>query len=139
MSNLSVIENKISSTGKYLKILENYKKYSRKEIEDDLTIKGAIERYLYLACQSVVDLGEAIISFKDFRKPTTMSENFYILAEEKVISTELTEKMVKLVGFRNVVAHDYEKINYDIVYDILQNRTKDIEEFVSAVQKFFNI
>lgn len=139
MSNLSVIENKISSIRKYLKILENYKKYSKEEIEADLTIKGAVERYLYLACQSVIDLGEAVISFKDFRKPTTMSENFYILAEEKIISPDLTEKMVKLTGFRNVVAHDYEKINYDIVYDILQNGTKDIQEFMSAIQKVFNI
>jgi len=60
-----------------------------------------------------------------------MTDAFYILNEEGVIPNELTEKMVGMVGFRNVVAHDYDRINYDITYDILQNGLKDIEEFIA--------
>lgn len=133
MSNLKVIENKKSSILKYLKILQRYKKYSRKEIEDDIDRKGAIERYLYLAIQSTIDLAEAIIAYKDFRKPTTMTEAFYILSEEKLISDNLTKKLIKMVGFRNIVAHDYEKIDYDIVYDVLQNKLKDVEKFLKEI------
>jgi uncharacterized protein YutE (UPF0331/DUF86 family) len=133
MSNLKVIENKKSSILKYLKILQRYKKYSRKEIEDDVDIKGAIERYLYLAIQSTIDLAEAIIAYKDFRKPTTMTESFYILNEEKLISDNLTKKLAKMVGFRNIVAHDYEKIDYDIVFDVLQNKIKDVEKFLKEI------
>ena len=55
------------------------------------------------------------------------------LNEEKIISNELTEKLVKMTGFRNAVAHDYEKLNYEIVYDVLQNRLKDIEEFIGRI------
>ena len=135
MTNLAVIENKISSVRKYLKILGKYKRYSKKEIESDLDIKGAVERYLYLAIQSAIDLAEAVIAYKNFRKPTTMSEAFYILEEERVISKILVEKMVKMTGFRNIITHDYGKINYDIVYDILQNRLKDIEEFLKKISK----
>lgn len=130
MTNLSVIENKISSIKKYLKILERYQGYSSQEIEKNVDIRGAVERYLYLATQATIDLAEAIISFKNFRKPATMTESFYILNEENIISQELTEKLVKMVGFRNVIAHDYEEINYDIVYDVLHYRLKDIEDFI---------
>lgn len=135
MSNLIVIENKISSIKKYLKILDGYKKYSKEEIENDINIKGALERYLYLAAQATIDLAEAVIAYKKFRKPTTLSESFHILNEEKITSKELTEKMVGMTGFRNIVAHDYEKINYDLVYRVLQSGLKDIEEFVSFVSK----
>lgn len=135
MTNTAVIENKISAILKYLKILEGYKKYSKKEIERDLNLKGALERYLYLISQATIDLAEATLSFKNFRKPATLGESFHILNEEKIISDELTEKMIKMVGFRNVIAHDYEKINYDIVYNVLQNRLADIEEFLKAVKK----
>lgn len=135
MTTLSVIENKISSVRKYLRILKDFKKYSRKEVENNTTIRGAIERYLYLAAQASIDLAEAVISFKNFRKPATMSENFHILMEEKIIPVELNEKMIKLVGFRNIMAHEYERINYDIVYDVLQNRLKDIEEFLEIVRQ----
>lgn len=134
MTNISVVENKISSIQKYLKTVSRYKKYSLKEIEQDETIRGALERYLYLACQAVIDLAEDVIAFRGYRKPTTMSESFSILAEEGLISNDLTEKMIKLTGFRNVIAHDYEKINYAIVYDVLQNKLADIEEFVSIIR-----
>lgn len=130
MSNLTVIENKISSIQKYLKILERYKIYSRKELENNIDIRGAAERYLYLVSQSAIDLAEAIIAYKKFRKPSTLAESFDILKEEKIISGDLAEKMIGMVGFRNVVAHDYEKINYDLVYRILHQDIKDIKEFI---------
>ncbi len=140
MTNISVIENKISYLQKYLKILKRYqKKYTQQQIEKDIDIRGMVERYLYLACQSAIDLAEAVIAFKGFRKPTTLSENFYILNEEKMISDALTEKMVKMTGFRNVIAHDYAKINYEIVYDVLQNRLKDFEEFLKETKEKLRI
>ncbi len=139
MTNLSIVENKITSVKKYLGILQNFKKYSRKQIEDDLNIRGAVERYLYLAVQAAIDTAEAFISLRDFRKPTTIKEGFEILEEEKIISVELCEKMVKLAGFRNFIVHDYEKINYDIVYDVLQNKLQDIEDFILEIKKSLNI
>jgi uncharacterized protein YutE (UPF0331/DUF86 family) len=135
MSSLKVIENKISSIRKYLKILQRYRNYSKKEIEDNLDIKGAVERYLYLAIQSAIDLAEAIISYKNFRKPSAMTEAFYILNEEELISDNLTGRLVKMVGFRNIIAHDYEKIDYDIVVDVLKNKMKDIKEFIREISE----
>jgi uncharacterized protein YutE (UPF0331/DUF86 family) len=134
MTNLSVIENKISSVRKYLKILERYRTYSQKEIADDIDRRGAVERYLYLAMQATIDLAEAVIAFKNLRKPSTMSESFHILAEADILSQDVTGQMVGMTGFRNVIAHDYEKLNYDIVYDVLQNRLKSIGDFLEAIK-----
>lgn len=134
MSNLQVIENRVSSIKKYLKILEDYKKYSLDLIINDLNIRGSVERYLYLAAQATIDLAEAVIAYKNLRKPTTMAECFHILFEEKIIDSELREKLVGMVGFRNIMAHDYEDVDYEIVYDILHNRLADIEKFVKIIE-----
>ena len=112
MTNLAVIENKISAVKKYLKILARYQKYTRRELEMDIDIKGAVERYLYLMAQATIDLAEAVIAYKKFRKPQTLSEAFTILNEEKIIPKTLAEKMVGMVGFRNVIAHDYDKVRH---------------------------
>jgi len=130
MTALDVLENKISSIKKYLKILEDYKGYQKDELKNDLLIKGSLERYLYLAVQSSIDLAEAVIAYKNFRKPVTIAENFQILQEEKIISRDLAVKLSKMVGFRNIIAHDYEEIDSDIVFDILKNKLPDIEEFL---------
>jgi len=46
MKNYSTIENRISQLKKYLKILERYRKFSRKEIEEDVDVRGMVERYV---------------------------------------------------------------------------------------------
>jgi uncharacterized protein YutE (UPF0331/DUF86 family) len=135
MTNINVLENKISSLRKYSKLLERYKGYSQREIENNIDIKGALERYLYLAARAAIDLAEAFISYKAFRKPPTPGESFHILCENKVISDDVAQKMLKMAGFRNVIAHDYEKLNYAIVYDVLQNRLKNISEYSGIIEK----
>lgn len=138
MSNLSVIEAKISHIQKYLKLLERYQEFSQKEIEQNPDLRGAVERYLYLAVQATLDLGEAIIAFKGFRRPGTYTDVFYILEEEKFVSTDLSEKLVNMTKFRNVIAHDYEKVDFGIVYDALKSRLTDIEEFTKSVKEKLN-
>lgn len=139
MSSLSVIETKISHIQKYLKLLSRYKGFSQKEIEENPDLKGAVERYLYLAAQATLDLGEAIIAFKEFRRPGTYTDVFYILQEENFISKSLSEKLVNMTKFRNVIAHDYEKVDFGIVYDALKNRLVDIENLLKSVKDKLNL
>ena len=135
MTSINVIENKISAIRKYLTILDRYQKFTRPEIENDIDIRGAVERYLYLATQSTIDLAESIIAYRKLRKPTTMAESFHILCEAGVISEELMQRLVQMTGFRNVIAHAYEDLDYDIVFDILHNGRKDISAFLEVLEK----
>ena len=86
------MKNKISSIQKYLKILERYKNYSREELENNIDIRGAAERYLYLVAQAAIDLAEAVIAYKKFRKPGTLAESFDILKEEKLFQMNWSKK-----------------------------------------------
>jgi uncharacterized protein YutE (UPF0331/DUF86 family) len=139
MTNFNAIELKISSIKKYLKILDAFKKYSQKEIETNDLVKGAVERYLYLVSQETISLAEAVISLKDFRRPIDYAESFKILNEENIISRSLTDKMVRMTGFRNIITHDYKKLDFDIVYDVLQNKLTDMKDFIAAIRKSLNI
>ncbi|HEX9722339.1 MAG TPA: DUF86 domain-containing protein [Candidatus Paceibacterota bacterium] len=139
MSNIQVVESKISSIRKYLKLLERYKTYEQKEIENNPDLKGAFERYLYLAAQATIDLAEAVIAFKDFRRPTTYSDAFYVLDQEGFLAKELSEKLINMAKFRNIIAHDYEDVDFKIVYDAGQNRLVDIKQFIAVVRERFNL
>ena len=135
MTSFNVIENKISSTRKYLSILERYEKYSKEEVENNIDIRGAVERYLYLVVQSAIDLAESVIAYRKLRKPTTMAESFRILYETEMIPLELMQKLVQMTGFRNAIAHAYEDLDYGIVIDVLHNGKKDIAEFLNIMEK----
>lgn len=134
MTNIVKIENKISAVRKYLDILGGYQQYSQEQIVSDLNLRGAVERYLYLVAQATIDLGEVVIAHKKFRKPTAIREVFDILQENGIITGELTEKLISMAGFRNVMAHDYENVDYRIVYRVLHQGLDDIREFLTAVE-----
>jgi len=76
-----------------------------------------------------------VICYKDERKPISTNESFLILAEEKIINRNLADIMIKLVEVRNMLAFDYDKIDYDIVVDILNEGVKDIDKFVLVIEK----
>ncbi len=135
MTDLSTVENKISIVKKNLKTLERYKSISRKDIEGDVDLRGALERYLYLAVQSTIDLAGAFISYRELRKPSTFGENFRILEEEGLLDKNLTDELVRMTGFRNILVHDYEDLDYDIVLEVLNEKTEQIEQFVEIIEK----
>ena len=135
MTDLAVIENKISAVKKYLKIMERYGGLSALNLKNDIDQRGAAERYLYLVIQSTIDLAEAIVSFKNLRKPETMSQNFEILSEQGMIDQNLKENLVKMVGFRNIVAHDYEEMDYSIMVNVLKNGANDINNFLKIASE----
>jgi len=134
MSNFEIIEQRISLVRKYLDSLEAYKGYTREQIESDTMIRASLERILYLAVQASIDLAEEVIAFKKLRKPASYSEAFDIIAGANFISRDLTERMIKMTGFRNVIAHDYVELDYDKVYDVLHNRLSDIAEFLGIAE-----
>ena len=43
--------------------------------------------------------------------------------------------MKKAVGFRNIAVHNYESINWAIVFAIATEHLKDFEEFAAAVAR----
>lgn len=135
MSNKDTIENKISLARKYLARLESYKKYSREEIEKDQFISGSLERNLYLVIQATIDTAESIIAYRGLRKPATLREEFEILGEARIIESDMVTQLMNMVGFRNIIAHDYTRIDYDIVHNVLHKRSGDIEKFLKIVEK----
>lgn len=122
---------------KYLNFLKDYQGLSLETIKKDKTIRGAIERYLFLVCQSAIDYAEALVSFLKLRSPITYADVFEILAEEELISSDMSLKMKKMVGFRNILTQAYGEINIEIVDQILKKDNKDIFHFIKQMDKIF--
>lgn len=83
-------------------------------------------------------MAESLIALRNFRRPTTYGEVFNILQEENLISADLTEKLVKMAKFRNIISHDYENLDFGIIFDVLQNRLQDVEEFLLVIKDKLN-
>ncbi len=135
----SIILKKISHIRHNLSRLREKESVSLVAFKDDMDIQDIVLHNLQLAVQGCIDLGSHIISDEGWGIAGSLNEIFYILQEKGVIKTDLTEKMVSMVGFRNILVHEYQDVNMDIVYNILRAHLKDIDGYLLAVIDHFRL
>jgi len=87
------------------------------------------------AIQSCIDIAAHIISDEALGLPGSTNEMFYLLEENGYLDRDLTEKMVRAVGFRNLIAHEYEKLDLKQVYRVAQKDIRDLHVYIKAILK----
>ncbi len=130
-----IILSRIDKLKEYTAFLKKLKNYSKEQYTNDPFIYGASERFLHLAIECILDIGNHIISDMRYRKPENNKDIFEVLFENKIIDQSLKEKLCNMAGFRNILVHDYLKLNRSLVYDIILNNLPDLEGFISIVSQ----
>ena len=99
-------------------------------------IHRTVERTLHLAVEACIDIGQQLIAYEGYRTPATYRDVFVILGEEGVIPAALQPKLVEMAQFRNLIVHDYARIDLAVVFGILNRRLGDFDEFARAVADY---
>lgn len=74
------------------------------------------------------------VSAKRLKKvPGEYAECFALVADAGLITQDLSERLQKMARFRNLLVHVYWKINYDIVYEVIQHNLNDLRQFSRAI------
>ena len=55
------------------------------------------------------------------------------MGSERILSLDLAQSLEKMAGFRNILVHDYIKVDSRRVYKILQTNLKDIEDYLKEI------
>lgn len=132
---MDVIINKIESIQRCIaRILEEYA--GDKMNLANVTKQDSIVLNIQRACELSIDTGNYIISKENYRTPAVSREVFEILEENSVISPDLSARLQKMVGFRNIAVHDYRKINMNVIESIIRNNLDDFREFIDSVLKY---
>lgn len=137
MASRPIIMRKVSSVEKHLRRIKELPQISLDEFSNDANVQDILLFNLTQAIQNCIDIAAHIVSDEGWGVPATQSEMFDTLVEKSVISRELAKRLIAMVGFRNRVIHEYERLNLEIVYRVWTERLTDIEEFVSNVLKRF--
>ena len=135
--NEDLLMNRINKLKEYLNFLDEIKNYSEIEYAKDPYIYASSERFLHLAIECSLDIGNHIISDMMYRKPETNKEIFNILYENDIISLDLKNKLEKMASFRNILVHDYIDLEKKQVYKIIINNCDDLKEFIKEVINYF--
>lgn len=133
MVNKAVLAARLERLREYFVILESVQDYDIDRFVKDPFIHGTAERNLHLAIECLLDIGNHVISDRGYPKPESYADIFRILAEHKVIPVDLFQELAGMAAFRNVLVHDYLRLDRKRVYRILCEKLP----FLKSIGKIF--
>ena len=86
-------------------------------------------------CEASIDLALYIIRKKKLGVAQTSKEAFILLADSDIIDKELSIKLQKMISFRNIAVHDYQRVSLSIVESVIKDNKKDFLAFIKFALK----
>lgn len=103
-------------------------------LHEDVKEERFVAHTLQLSVQAALDAASHIVSDDRLGEPRTNEELFTLLERHGWIAPELAAELRSMARFRNLLVHDYARIDLEKVEDIVRNHLGDLEAFVEAVR-----
>lgn len=133
---LSVIAAKLADIEERLAMVRKHRLDEASRYASLPEARDLVAFNLMLAVQSAADLASHIISDEGLAPPRTVAEGFERMAQHGIIPQELAGGLQRAVGFRNVVAHGYARMNLDVLHAAAMRGAADLEQFVTVLAQW---
>jgi len=100
---------------------------------EDQTVEDAIVLNLQRACESAIDLAMHVVASRRLGVPQESREAFSLLEKAGTLEPATADAMRRMVGFRNIAVHDYQKLSRPILVSILENNLGDFGRLITAL------
>lgn len=128
------IRNKIARLRSHLALVRSLQDDCRSRFASDPIYRGALLHYLYLLADGCIVVAELVIKHQALRPPQSYAEAFDILAENSLLESGFAYRFAGIAGFRNFLAHDYEKVVGEMVCGPILGKLDEIEEFLQQIE-----
>jgi uncharacterized protein YutE (UPF0331/DUF86 family) len=133
------IRQKIGRIREHISLIKSIKDDCVERFESDPLYRGALLHYLYLLSDGCIVLAELVIKERGLRVSQSYAEAFDILGESNILDRKFSYEFAKIAGFRNFLAHDYEKVDGSFVCRQILAKLDDVESFLEQVKKALTI
>jgi uncharacterized protein YutE (UPF0331/DUF86 family) len=124
-----VVLNKVASLERCVKRIREVYAGTDANLYGNLTGQESILLNLQRACETSIDLAMHIVRKHRLGVPQDSRDAFELLHANGRLDEKLAAAMKRMVGFRNVAIHEYDKLNLDIVKAIITQRLDDVLSF----------
>ena len=102
--------------------------------------KRACERLLQIAIEAVIDICHMFLRELRLGLPSEEDDVFEKLSQAGVISSQMVATLKRMKGLRNILVHEYGRVDDRIVYDQAHKGIQDFmrfkEEILAALARF---
>jgi uncharacterized protein YutE (UPF0331/DUF86 family) len=127
-----VLRRRLTKLEEYLAILDHLSGYGLDDFLADPERYGSAERFLQLAIEALSDMGSHLVAERNLGLVQRNRDLPRLLREHGFIDPALEGRWVRMIGFRNVLVHDYLEIDRRIVHRVLQEDLGDIRALTAV-------
>ena len=131
-----VVHERLRKLREILRNLEKVKAVPREDFVASFEHYWLGERGLHLAAEAVFDVGNHLLAGHFNVHPADYEDVLDRLAQQRVVSPDLRERLRGLGGFRNVLVHAYLEIDEGRVYESLKNELSTFDAFAGEIEDF---
>ena len=106
--------------------------YSLEDVRKDRHLEWSLRYGLLEAIQIIIDVSCHLVSRDNLGMPSTHSECIALLQQAGYISDALARTLLGMVGLRNILVHNYIRIELERLYSLL-DRIDDFRAFVKEI------
>ncbi len=131
-----VVLNKKESIERCIKQIRNYYQLpSEFDFVDDHLRQDAIAINMQRTCEQAIDLANHLVKIKKLGVPKDSRDSFHLLVDQQIIPESLGDNMIKMIGFRNVLVHQYQQLDLGLMVDVIENHLDDLLLFTEHAIK----
>lgn len=101
----------------------------------DYTKQDSIVLNIQRAVEATIDIAMHIVSERKLGIPQSSRDAFEVLHNNGIIEENMLNKLKRMIGFRNIAVHNYQKLNLSILQKIVEDHLKDFGEFICIINK----
>lgn len=136
MVDRDTLSSRLSALETYVAELRTFRSRSRDEFVREPALHHLAERYLHLSCESVLDIAQHLIADQGYRQPSTNKDAIEVLLQEGVLDADLAARLMRWMGFRNLLVHLYLEIDHGRTYDAIVEDLGDFDAFAARAARF---
>ena len=133
MVDRDLILRKLADLDQFLGQVSEYRDITVDQYRGDWKTQRIVERTLQMAIEVCLDIATHIIADRGLRVPATYAEAFEILGEAGLLDPALKDVMIRMSRFRNVIIHEYARVDPALVVRILREHLAELAQFKIAV------
>lgn len=92
----------------------------------DLMHVDALTLNVERACQAAIDLAMHVVASRHLGMPQSQADAFRLLADAGEMDRKLSERMIGMCGFRNILIHQYQDLEVDLLHKVASEHWQDL-------------
>jgi uncharacterized protein YutE (UPF0331/DUF86 family) len=128
-----LVLRRVADIDRYLAELSEFRAIDAGAYASDWKTQRVVERTLHLAIEACMDLADHLVADRRLPVPETAAGAFLALSDSGDLNPALAGALARMVAFRNILVHDYARLDPQIVLRVLAHDVDDIRRFRDAI------